>query len=76
MIVETKPLAEITQEAIKILYQSLGAVNTIRFLNQFTVGYGDYLEEREEMFGHLTLAEIISDIKESRDSLANFQETP
>ncbi len=66
MTVETKPLAEITQEAIKILYQNLGAVNTTRFLNQFTVGYGDYLAEREELFGHLTLDEIISDIKESR----------
>ena len=32
MIVDTRPLVDITQEAIKILLQKLGAVNTIRFL--------------------------------------------
>jgi len=66
MVVETKPLVEITQEAIKILFQQLGAVNTVRFLNQFTVGHGNYFEEREELFGHLTLDEIVTEIKESR----------
>ncbi len=69
MVVEARPLAEITQEAIRILYQRLGAVNTVRFLNQFTVGYGDYMEEREELFGRLTLDEIISDIKQNRKPL-------
>lgn len=63
MVVETRPLAEITQEAIQVLYQKLGAVNTVRFLSQFTVGYGNYLEEREEMFGNLSLDELIADIK-------------
>ncbi len=67
MVVEARPLAEITQEAIKILYQKLGAVNTVRFLNQFTVGYGNYSEEREEMFGYLTLDEIIGEIKKDRE---------
>ncbi len=66
MVVEAKPLAEITHEAIKILYQKLGVVNTVRFLGQFTVGYGNYLEEREALFGDLTLDEIISEIKQSR----------
>lgn len=66
MVVEAKPLAEITHEAIKILYQKLGIVNTVRFLSQFTVGYGNYLEEREVLFGDLTLDEIISEIKRSR----------
>jgi hypothetical protein len=66
MVVEAKPLAEITHEAIKILYQKLGIVNTVRFLGQFTVGYGNYLEEREVLFGDLTLDEIISEIKQSR----------
>jgi hypothetical protein len=67
MATEVKPLAEITYEAIKILYQKLGIVNTVRFLSQFTVGYGNYTEEREELFGELTLDEVISEIKKSRD---------
>jgi uncharacterized membrane protein YGL010W len=66
MVVEAKPLAEITHEAIKILYQKLGIVNTVRFLSQFTVGYGNYTEEREALFGNLTLDEVISEIKQSR----------
>ncbi len=67
MTIETRPLAEVTQEAIEILFQQLGAVNTVRFLNQFTVGYGDYTEEKEALFGHLTLNELIDDIKHQRD---------
>lgn len=67
MLVKTKPLADITQEAVSVLFQELGAVSTIRFLNQFTVGYGDYLEEREALFGHLTLDEIVEEIKQQRE---------
>ncbi len=73
MVVEAKPLAEITHEAIKILYQKLGIVNTVRFLSQFTLGYGNYTEEREALFGDLTLDEVISEIKKSR-SKANTSE--
>jgi hypothetical protein len=68
MVVEAKPLAEINQEAIKILYQKLGIVNTVRFLSQFTIGYGNYTEEREALFGQLTLDEVISEIKQSRST--------
>jgi hypothetical protein len=68
MAVEIKPLAEITQEAIKILSQRLGAVDTIRFLNQFMAGYGDYSEEREALFGHLTLDEIVAEIRQEPDN--------
>lgn len=66
MAVEVRPLAEITQEAITILYQKLGIVNTVRFISQFTVGYGNYTAEREEMFGEMTLDEVITEIKKNR----------
>ncbi len=36
MTVETKPLTEIPQDALRLLYRELGLVNTIRLLNQFT----------------------------------------
>ena len=39
MMLETKPLNQITHEAIQVLYQEIGVVNTVRFLNQFTLGY-------------------------------------
>ena len=67
MAVQTKPLAEITQEAISVLFQTLGIVNTVRFINQFTTGYGNYTEEREILFDDITLDEVISEIKHSRD---------
>ncbi len=67
MAVQVKPLAEITREAINVLYQELGVVNTVRFINQFTVGYGDYTEAREELFGDKTLDELVTEIKQARD---------
>jgi hypothetical protein len=65
--IEAKPLVDITQEAMEVLFQRLGTVNTTRFLNQFTVGFGDYTEERDELFGHLTLDELVADIKQHRE---------
>ena len=60
---EDKPLVEITSEAIRLLSREMGIVDTVRFLNQFTTGYGNYVEEREQLFGHLTLDEIVAEIK-------------
>ncbi len=61
--VEVKPLAEITQEAVRILCEKIGIVNTVRFVNQFTTGYGNYTEEREKLFADLTLDDIVAEIK-------------
>ena len=66
MTVMTKPLAEVTQEAIGILCREMGIVNTIRFVNQFIIGYGDYTEEREALFEDMSLDEIIAEIKRTR----------
>jgi len=65
MTVETKPLVELTSRAIELLSRELGAADTLRFLNQFTTGYGDYTAERESLLGPMTLDEIISQIKGS-----------
>ncbi|MFQ5651636.1 MAG: hypothetical protein ACE5IY_16995 [bacterium] len=63
----TRPLNEITQHATRLLYKELGVVNTIRFLNQFTTGYGDYTKEREQLFEDLSLDEIVSEIKQMKE---------
>jgi hypothetical protein len=63
MNVQTKPLSEITQQAIDLLFKEMGIVNTIRFLNQFTTGYGDYTQEREALFKDLTLDELLAAMK-------------
>ncbi|NWG20217.1 MAG: hypothetical protein HXY39_07795 [Chloroflexi bacterium] len=66
MITEVKPLAEINQQAIHLLYQELGVINAVRFLKQFTVGFGDYTKEREVLFGSKTLDQIVNEIEQMR----------
>lgn len=66
MTTQVKPLAEITHEAIRVLCKEIGVVNTVRFINQFTTGHGNYTEERESLFGNLTLHEAVSEIKQAR----------
>jgi len=56
---QTKSLHEITQQAIQVLSKEIGIVSTVRFLNQFSTGYGNYTEERESLFKDLTLNEIL-----------------
>ena len=55
MIATTKPLSEITHEAIAILLREIGVVNTVRFLDQFTGGFGNYTEERAVLFNELSM---------------------
>ncbi len=68
MITEVMPLVEINQQAIRLLYQELGIANTVRFIKQFTVGFGDYTKEREELFGQKTLDVIVGEIEKRRES--------
>ena len=63
MTVPTKSLAGLTSRAIEILSRELGAADTIRFVNQFTTGYGDYTSDREALIGPMTLEQIIAEIK-------------
>jgi hypothetical protein len=63
MAVEARPLAEITREAIRVLCKEIGVVNTARFMSQFTAGYGDYTEERQELFADMTLDDIVTVLK-------------
>ncbi|MFN2132493.1 MAG: hypothetical protein ACK2VD_18350 [Anaerolineae bacterium] len=66
MVVDTKPLAEITEDALRVLYREIGLVNTVRFISQFTVGFGDYTEERRRLFQDMTLEDIVTEIRDER----------
>jgi hypothetical protein len=68
MTTETRPLFEITHQAIKVLCKEIGVVDTLRFVGQFTAGYGNYTEEREDLFSGITLDEIVSQIKRRREA--------
>ncbi|MFN3763664.1 MAG: hypothetical protein ACK4WK_10770 [Anaerolineae bacterium] len=65
-MIEVKPLVEINQRAIPLLYRELGVVDAVRFLKQFTSGLGDYTREREALFAGRTLEQIVSEIEQVR----------
>jgi uncharacterized membrane protein YGL010W len=58
-----KPIALVNENATTILIKEIGVVDTIRFLNQFTFGHGNYTEARRKMVDTMTLEEIISGIE-------------
>jgi hypothetical protein len=60
------PLAEITREALQVLYREIGVVNIIRFVNQFTTGYGDYTEERKTLFADMTLDDLLTEMSKTK----------
>ena len=68
MTAKTMPLADVTHDAIRILCKEIGIVNTMRFVGQFTTGYGNYTEEREQLFAGMTLDDIVSQIKHDQVS--------
>ena len=67
MITEARPLVEINQQAIRLLYKELGVVDAVRFLKQFTQGYGNYTQERDSLFANKSLNDIVSEIEKRRE---------
>ena len=63
MTVQAKPLAEVTRQAIDVLYRELGPADAVRFVRQFTNGLGDYTAERDKLFANTTIDQIIGEIK-------------
>lgn len=72
MSVYIQPLAEITSRARNALIQELGVVDTLRFLNQFRAGSGDYTTEREQLFKDESVKSIAAGIKAKRNADAQL----
>jgi hypothetical protein len=62
------PLAEVTTIALRVLIQEMGVVNTARFLNQFSTGYGDYTKDKEQLFGNMTVDDIAQAIRQQKNT--------
>ena len=75
MITDVMPLMEINQQAIRLLYQELGTANAVRFLKQFTVGFGDYSKEREKIFSQKTLDQIVGEIKKTKKGYCSKEDS-
>nr|VFK62827.1 MAG: hypothetical protein BECKUNK1418G_GA0071005_102727 [Candidatus Kentron sp. UNK]VFK70622.1 MAG: hypothetical protein BECKUNK1418H_GA0071006_10349 [Candidatus Kentron sp. UNK] len=63
MSVHIQPLAQISNRAKSVLIQELGVVDTMRFLNQFRAGSGDYTAEREQLFKSESVRSLVTKIK-------------
>jgi hypothetical protein len=68
MITDVRPLIEVNQQAISLLYKELGVIDAVRFLKQFTQGYGNYTQEREIIFANKSLDDIVNEIEKRRKS--------
>jgi hypothetical protein len=67
MNTEIKPISEISRRATHILFNEMGVVDTIRFLNQFSIGQGDYTKEREKWLDDISMDDAITQIKAERN---------
>lgn len=56
---------EINKEAFEVLFKELGVSKTIRFINQFTAGKGNYTEMKDDIFKGKSVDDIVSEIKKS-----------
>jgi hypothetical protein len=67
MNTQTRPVSEISRRATHILFKEMGVVDTIRFLNQFSVGRGDYTKERDNWLGNISMDDAIAHIKAEKN---------
>ena len=66
MIPEPRPLTAITHDAIHVLTQTLGVVETARFLQHFGAGQGDYTAERSVLFEGATVKDLVQEAQRLR----------
>ena len=66
MSISIQPMSQLTNRAKHALVQELGVVDTLRFLNQFRAGDGDYTAERDQLFKGETVKSIVAGIKAQR----------
>ena len=66
MIQRAQSLSEMSERAVRVLVNELGVVDTLRFLNQFRVGTGDYTKDRDALFTGQTVPELAEQIKQWR----------
>jgi hypothetical protein len=66
MSAQLQPLSEVSQRATNALIKEIGVVDTIRFLNQFRAGTGNYASDRDQLFPEMSVRDIIREIKSLR----------
>jgi hypothetical protein len=67
MPVTARPLTAVTHAAITALFREIGIAETARFLQQFSLGSGDYTRERRELFQEKSLDELVAEIRQDSE---------
>ena len=60
-----QPMSTLSKRATLVLIDALGVADTIRYLNQFKAGHGNYTE-RKNLFADMAVEDVIADIKSLR----------
>lgn len=63
MQVKDRTPIEVQRDGFSALVDQLGMADAIRFIQQFEIGEGDYTAERHKWLGHLTVDEIVREIR-------------
>ena len=69
MTTRVQPISEVTRRGTDALIKEIGIVDTIRFLNQFRAGSGNYAIDRDKLFEGLSVKDIVGEIKARRKSI-------
>lgn len=59
---------ELRERGYQALVSQLGALDTIRFLQQMGWGSGNYTQERRELLGSVTREEFLQDLQSIRNN--------
>ncbi len=66
---------EIIKQGYDALINSLGVADTIRFIQYFSPGKGDYTKERHQWLDEKTLADVFVEMKElPEDDTSQYDE--
>ncbi|MCY7273708.1 MAG: hypothetical protein LH702_08165 [Phormidesmis sp. CAN_BIN44] len=57
---------ELRRQALEAFTQTLGYTGMVRFFQQFDAGSGNYTKDRHQWQDQLTVAEIMTQIKQRR----------
>lgn len=67
-----KTQQEIIGQGYQALVESLGVVNTVKFLQYFSVGQGNYTLDRNQWLNEVSLEDIFNDMR-SISSVNSFK---
>ena len=66
---------QIIEQGYKALVDSLGVIDTIRFIQYFSPGEGDYTKERHQWLEQKSVDDVLQDIDKFKQSdLDKYQE--